>query len=54
MLSIIRLRSDELAQHEVAYYFSALALGLLGGVSVGPVWLSATLMAAILARAVGR
>ena len=48
VLSIIRLRSDELAQHEVAYYFSALALGLLGGVSVGPLWLSATLMAAIL------
>ena len=48
VLSIIRLRSDELAQHEVAYYFSALALGLLGGVSVGPVWLSATLMVAIL------
>ena len=48
VLSIIRLRSDELAQHEVAYYFSALALGLLGGVSAGPLWLSATLMAAIL------
>jgi len=48
VLSIIRLRSDELAQHEVAYYFSALALGLLGGVSVRPVWLSATLMVAIL------
>ena len=31
VLSIIRLRSSELAQHEVAYYFSALALGLLGG-----------------------
>ena len=31
VLSIIRLRSDELAQHEVVYYFSALALGLLGG-----------------------
>lgn len=31
VLSIIRLRSDELAQHEVAYYFSALALGLMGG-----------------------
>jgi hypothetical protein len=48
VLSIIRLRSDELAQHEVAYYFSALALGLLGGVSVGSLWLSATLMGAIL------
>ena len=31
VLSIIRLRSSELDQHEVAYYFSALALGLLGG-----------------------
>jgi hypothetical protein len=31
VLSIIRLRSAELDQTEVAYYFSALALGLLGG-----------------------
>jgi hypothetical protein len=30
VLSIIRLRSTELDQHEVAYYFSALALGILG------------------------
>ncbi|MEU4242707.1 DUF4956 domain-containing protein [Actinoplanes sp. NPDC026619] len=27
VLSIIRLRSTELDQHEVAYFFSALALG---------------------------
>jgi hypothetical protein len=33
VLSIIRLRSSELDQHEVAYYFSALSLGLLGGLS---------------------
>lgn len=33
VLSIIRLRSTELSQHEVAYYFSALALGLIGGLS---------------------
>lgn len=33
VLSIIRLRSDEIAQHEVAYYFSALALGLLSGLT---------------------
>ena len=33
VLSIIRLRSTELEQHEVAYYFSALALGLLAGLS---------------------
>ena len=34
VLSIIRLRSDELDQRQVAYYFGALALGLLGGASV--------------------
>jgi hypothetical protein len=39
VLSIIRLRSDELAQQEVAYYFAALALGLLGGVVISPDWL---------------
>ena len=31
VLSIIRLRSAELGQHEIAYYFASLALGLLGG-----------------------
>ena len=44
VLSIIRLRSTELTQHEVAYYFSALALGLLGGLAVSPIGLSAALM----------
>lgn len=33
VLSIIRLRSTELGQQEVAYYFSALALGLVGGLA---------------------
>ena len=33
VLSIIRLRSDEITQHEVAYYFAALTLGLLSGLS---------------------
>ena len=33
VLSIIRLRSDELAQHEIAYYFAVLALGLVGGLA---------------------
>ncbi|MGW0825104.1 DUF4956 domain-containing protein [Streptomyces sp. NPDC002845] len=38
VLSIIRLRSNEIAQHEIAYYFSALAIGLLSGLpeSVSP------------------
>ena len=47
VLSIIRLRSDELAQHEVAYYFSALALGLLSGLGSEPI-ISLTLMAVVL------
>jgi Ca2+/Na+ antiporter len=38
VLSIIRLRSDEIAQTDLAYYFAALALGLLAGLGgdVGP------------------
>lgn len=48
VLSIIRLRSTELAQHEVAYYFSALALGLIAGLGIEPVWLTASLMGLIL------
>lgn len=49
VLSIIRLRSSELAQHEVAYYFSALALGLIAGIGSDPLWLPLALMALILA-----
>jgi len=48
VLSIIRLRSTELDQHEVAYYFSALALGILGPLSSTSSWLGPALMALIL------
>ena len=48
VLSIIRLRSDELAQHEVAYYFSALALGVLSGLGSEPI-ISMVLMAVVVA-----
>lgn len=48
VLSIIRLRSSELAQEDIAYYFTALAIGLLGGISVSPAWVSPALMGAIL------
>ncbi len=48
VLSIIRLRSAELDQPEVAYYFGALALGLLAGLDVEPNWLAPALMAAII------
>ncbi|MEL7976373.1 DUF4956 domain-containing protein [Isoptericola sp. F-RaC21] len=40
VLSIIRLRSNELSQREVAYYFAALALGLLGGLGTSGGWMS--------------
>ncbi|CED90579.1 DUF4956 domain-containing protein [Actinomyces sp. Z5] len=49
VLSIIRLRSTELAQHEVAYFFAALALGLLGGITAAPLALTALLMALVVA-----
>src|SRR4051794_18350720 len=48
VLSIIRLRSQELAQHEIAYHFAALALGLIGGLSVAPTPLHVALMALVL------
>jgi hypothetical protein len=49
VLSIIRLRSEELTNSEVAYYFAALALGLLGGLGSTEVPLVAALMGLILA-----
>ena len=48
ILSIIRLRSDTLDQQEVAYYFAALALGLLAGIATTPGWTIPILMGAIL------
>lgn len=48
VLSIIRLRSTELDQHEVAYYFSALALGILGPISGTSIWIVASLTLLIL------
>lgn len=47
VLSIIRLRSTEIAQHEVAYYFAALAVGLvagLAGLEASLSWVSLALM----------
>jgi hypothetical protein len=50
VLSIIRLRSTQIDQHEVAYYFSALALGILGPLGDGgEIWLSPVLMCLVLA-----
>ena len=50
VLSIIRLRSSEISQREVAYYFAALAMGLIGGLAGGTnLILPSTLIVAIVA-----
>ena len=49
VLSIIRLRSTEISQGEIAYFFAALALGLLGGIQTAPLALVAALMALVVA-----
>lgn len=45
ILSIIRLRSDSITQEEIAYYFVALALGLIAGLHPGPTYLAPALSA---------
>lgn len=49
VLSIIRLRSSEISQREVAYYFAALAIGLICGLPTSDPWPVAGLAALILA-----
>lgn len=49
VLSLIRLRSSEIAQEEVAYYFTALALGLIAGFHPDPDWLVIALGSLLLA-----
>lgn len=48
VLSIIRLRSTEISQHEVAYYFASLAVGLISGMSTVPTALTLGLIALVL------
>lgn len=47
VLSIVRLRSSEISHEEVAYYFAALALGLLFGLQPSPTWLAPALAALV-------
>lgn len=47
VLSIIRLRSREIEQSEMAYYLAALAIGLIAGLSSGVTWLSIGLIALV-------
>lgn len=49
VLSIIRLRSDEIGHQEIAYYFAALALGLIGGLGQTNPAIAVGLMALIVA-----
>jgi hypothetical protein len=48
VLSSIRLRSSEISQREVAYYFAALAIGLVAGLPSTDVWIPTALIALIL------
>ncbi len=48
VLSIIRLRSSEISQREVAYYFAALAMGLMAGLPTTDIWPVTGLIALIL------
>ena len=49
VLSIIRLRSSEISQTEVAYYFASLAIGLLAGLSATASVLTIGLMILVVA-----
>jgi hypothetical protein len=47
VLSIVRLRSSEISQQEVAYFFASLALGLICGLQPDPRWLAPALCALV-------
>ncbi|ACQ79112.1 conserved hypothetical protein [Beutenbergia cavernae DSM 12333] len=47
ILSIIRLRSDSITQGEIAYYFVALALGLVNGLHPAGPWLAPAMSAVL-------
>ncbi|WP_446663854.1 DUF4956 domain-containing protein [Flexivirga sp. B27] len=49
ILSIIRLRSDAITQEEVAYYFVALAMGLVNGLHPEPIWVAPAISAGLVA-----
>lgn len=49
VLSIIRLRSSEISQREVSYYFSALATGLIAGLGEVSPWVAIGLIALVVA-----
>ncbi len=48
ILSIIRLRSDQITQGEIAYYFISLTLGLLAGLHPTKLWIVPAMTASLL------
>lgn len=38
LLSIVRLRSDEMTHAELAFYFCALIFGMVSGIAMEPIW----------------
>ncbi len=49
VLSVFRLRSIEIDHHDVAYFFATLSIGIIGGLTANPVWLTPVLCAGLLA-----
>lgn len=47
VLSVFRLRSIEIDHHDVAYFFATLSIGIVGGLSVDPQWLTPVLCGAL-------
>lgn len=48
VLSIIRIRSETLTQPDIAYYFVAIVMGILGGIAIDPAWSNPALVGALL------
>jgi Domain of unknown function (DUF4956) len=48
VLSVFRLRSIEIDHHDVAYFFATLCIGIIGGLTADPKWLTPVLCAALL------
>ena len=47
VLSVFRLRSIEIDHHDVAYFFASLSIGIVGGLTVDPRWLTPVLCAGL-------
>ncbi len=48
VLSVFRLRSVVIDHHDVAYFFATLSIGIVGGLTAEPEWLTPVFCAALL------